>query len=196
MLTNRLKPVIGFAGFSGSGKTTLLEGVIPLLKQSGLRVGLLKHSHHNIEPDSPRKDSYRLRYAGSDQLLLATSSRHMLFFEYHDDEDREPELKECLAQLDLTKLDIVLVEGFRDASLTKIEVHRPSHEKPLLCEHDSDIIAIATDSVSPLSVSNDIPQLDINSHEAVAGFIKHWLETVTDQSLYLGFGEKDTNHAE
>ncbi|MBE1273932.1 molybdopterin-guanine dinucleotide biosynthesis protein B [Enterovibrio baiacu] len=194
MLTNRLKPVIGFAGFSGSGKTTLLEGVIPLLKRSGLRVGLLKHSHHNIEPDSPRKDSYRLRYAGSDQLLLATSSRHMLFFEYHDDEEREPELKECLAQLDLNKLDIVLVEGFRDASLTKIEVHRPSHGKPLLCEHDRDIIAIATDSASPLCVSNDIPQLDINSHEAVAGFIKHWLETATDLSLYLGFGEKDTNH--
>ncbi len=189
-----LKPVIGFAGFSGSGKTTLLEGVIPLLKRSGLRVGLLKHSHHNIEPDSPRKDSYRLRYAGSDQLLLATSSRHMLFFEYHDDEDREPELKECLAQLDLNKLDIVLVEGFRDASLTKIEVHRPSHEKPLLCEHDRDIIAIATDSPSPLCVSNYIPQLDINSHEVVAGFIKHWLETATDPSLYLGFGEKNTNH--
>ncbi|MEZ9524640.1 molybdopterin-guanine dinucleotide biosynthesis protein B [Enterovibrio norvegicus] len=196
MHTNRLKPVIGFAGYSGSGKTTLLEGVIPLLKQSGLRVGLLKHSHHNIEPDSPRKDSYRLRYAGSDQLLLATSSRHMLFFEYHDDKDREPELKECLAQLDLNKLDIVLVEGFRDTSLTKIEVHRPSHQKPLLCEHDDDIIAIATDSAYPLPVSNDIPQIDINSHEAVAGFIKHWLNTATDQSRYLGYGKKDANHGE
>ena len=64
-------PILGFAGFSGSGKTTLLEQLIPLLSQHKLRIGLLKHSHHDIDPDTPGKDSYRLRHAGCSQTLLA-----------------------------------------------------------------------------------------------------------------------------
>ncbi|PKF51088.1 molybdopterin-guanine dinucleotide biosynthesis protein B [Enterovibrio nigricans] len=178
MDSNKLTPVIGFAGFSGSGKTTLLEQVIPQIKARGLRVGVLKHSHHTIEPDPPTKDSYRLRYAGSDQLLLATAQRHMLFFEYHDVENREPALTECLAQLDHSRLDVILVEGFRDATLTKIEVHRPSYGKPLLCQIDNNIVALATDGAVEMHQRNEmnIETLDLNQPTHVAQFILHWLE--------------------
>lgn len=169
-----MTPVIGFAGFSGSGKTTLIEQVIPYLKQHGLRVGLLKHSHHDVEPDTPGKDSYRLRHAGSDQLLLATPHRHILFFEYPDDEDREPALEDCLEQLDHSRLDIVLVEGFRDQPITKIEIHRPDYGKPLLYRKDTDIVAIAT---SEPGDTHPIPVLDLNQPASVAAFIMTWLES-------------------
>lgn len=169
-------PVLGFAGFSGSGKTTLLEQLIPHLKAAGLRVGVLKHSHHTIDPDKPGKDSYRLRYAGSEQLLLATSHRHVLFFEYGDDDNREPDLKECLLQLDHSRLDLVLVEGFRDETLAKIEVHRPAYGKPLLCRHDSNIIALATDQ-PPTSLCSPLPtMLDLNQPQEVASFVLNWLQ--------------------
>ncbi|WP_407332829.1 molybdopterin-guanine dinucleotide biosynthesis protein B [Enterovibrio sp. 27052020O] len=180
-------PVLGFAGFSGSGKTTLLEAVIPQLKAASLRVGLLKHSHHDIEPDSPRKDSYRLRYAGSDQLLLATSKRHMLFFEYHNNADREPSLQECLHQLDHSRLDIVLVEGFRDAVLTKVEVHRPAHGKPMLCHHDSNIIAVASNEALPSLTQENITLLDLNNADEVASFVIHWLTHASDVEKYLPY---------
>ena len=42
-------PLLGFAAASGTGKTTLLEQIIPLIKAQGLRVGLIKKSHHNIQ---------------------------------------------------------------------------------------------------------------------------------------------------
>ncbi|MDD1781932.1 molybdopterin-guanine dinucleotide biosynthesis protein B [Enterovibrio sp. ZSDZ35] len=190
MDSNKLTPVIGFAGFSGSGKTTLLEQVIPHLKAQGLRVGVLKHSHHTIEPDPPRKDSYRLRYAGSDQLLLATAKRHMLFFEYHDDgEEREPELTECLAQLDHLRLDVILVEGFRDATLTKIEVYRPSYEKPLLSQNDKNIIAIATDDTASIEkkVDDALTVLDLNQATQVSRFILHWLDHGEAEQKYRAF---------
>ncbi|WP_028023257.1 molybdopterin-guanine dinucleotide biosynthesis protein B [Enterovibrio calviensis] len=180
-------PVIGFAGFSGSGKTTLLEGVIPHLKASGLRVGLLKHSHHDIEPDSPRKDSYRLRYAGSDQLLLATSKRHMLFFEYHDEPDREPSLHECLIQLDHSRLDVVLVEGFRDEVLTKIEVYRPSYGKPKLHTGDANVIAVASDEPLASLAQSNVHALDLNNPEDIALFIRHWLTDASVEEKYLPY---------
>ncbi|CZF86700.1 molybdopterin-guanine dinucleotide biosynthesis protein B [Grimontia marina] len=180
-------PVLGFAGFSGSGKTTLLEAVIPHLKSSGLRVGLMKHSHHDIEPDKPTKDSYRLRYAGSDQLLLATSKRHMLFFEYRDNEERDPQLRECLAQLDHSRLDIVLVEGFRNETLPKIEIHRPSYVKPTLFPHDPHIIAVAYDQKPDALDEFNLPSLDLNQPSDIAGFIKHWLANAPESEKYLAY---------
>ncbi|MGB5471852.1 MAG: molybdopterin-guanine dinucleotide biosynthesis protein MobB [Gammaproteobacteria bacterium] len=46
-------PVLGFAAFSGTGKTTLLKQLIPLLAQRGIRVGVIKHAHHNFDIDTP-----------------------------------------------------------------------------------------------------------------------------------------------
>ncbi|MCM0148210.1 molybdopterin-guanine dinucleotide biosynthesis protein B [Photobacterium galatheae] len=166
-----MAPVIGFAGFSGSGKTTLIEQIIPFLKQQGLRVGLLKHSHHDVEPDTPGKDSYRLRHAGSDQLLLATPHRHILFFEYPEPAQREPQLDACLQQLDHSQLDIILVEGFRDQPIAKIEIHRPDYGKPLLYPQDEHIIAMAT---SEPDGNHPLPVLDLNQPEQVAEFILKW----------------------
>ena len=164
-----MTPLIGFAGYSGSGKTTLLERVIPLLKNHGLRLGLIKHSHHCIDPDKPGKDSYRLRHAGCDQTLLATRDRNMLYFEYRNDDRQEPQLNDCIAQLDHTNLDLILVEGFRDEAIPKIEVHRPSYGKPLLHLNDPNIIAFACDDIQVQSTS--CPNLPLNDPSAVADFI-------------------------
>ncbi|KLV08911.1 molybdopterin-guanine dinucleotide biosynthesis protein B [Photobacterium aquae] len=166
--------MLGFAGYSGSGKTTLLEQVIPRLKAHGLRLGIIKHSHHSIDPDKPGKDSYRLRHAGCAQTLLATKERHMLYFEYDHVERQEPTLDECLEQLKLNELDLVLVEGFRDQPFSKIEVFRPSYGKPLLFPNDPHIIAIATDG--ELNQEHSLPQLDLNQPEAITRYILDWMD--------------------
>lgn len=172
-----MTPIIGFAGYSGSGKTTLLEKLIPLLKQQGLRIALVKHSHHNIDPDKPGKDSYRLRHAGCNQTLLATKSRHMLYFEYTDPERDEPALAECLAQLDHDQLDLVLVEGFRDETFPKIEIHRPAYGKPFLYSNDEHIIAFTTDEIVQAQQHCKLPILDLNQPQDIADFILFWLDS-------------------
>ena len=62
--------VFGIAGHSGMGKTTLLERLLPELRARGLSVSMIKHSHKDIEIDRPGKDSYRLREAGCQEVLL------------------------------------------------------------------------------------------------------------------------------
>ncbi len=44
--------------------------------------------------------------------------------------EREPVLKELLARLDCSELDLVLVEGFRHLAFPKIELHRGTLHKP------------------------------------------------------------------
>ena len=169
-------PVIGFIAFSGTGKTTLLTALIPVLREMGIRVGLIKHAHHGFDPDVPGKDSYRLRKAGAVQTLVASPRRQALFTEL--EEDREPGLPELLARLDPGRLDLVLVEGFRGEAVPKIEVHRPGLGHPPLFPETPNVIAVASDAALPAS-AGDLPVLDLNRPETVAAFIADHLRAGT-----------------
>lgn len=98
----------------------------------------------------------------------------MLYFEYPEPDRDEPQLDECLSQLDHSKLDLILVEGFRDEPIAKIEVHRPSYGKPLFYPQDKNIIAFASDEAAPEGCL--LPYLDLNAPQSVADFIVQWLQ--------------------
>ena len=160
-------PIIGFAAFSGTGKTTLLEKVLPLLTERGIRVGLIKASHHTIEPDKPGKDSYRLRHAGATQLVLSTPGRAICITERELD---DPLLEDQISLLDQSRLDLIVVEGFRDSAIPKIELHRSDFDRPFLYKNDNNIIALCWDC-SQAGEDIPLPQLDINNPKQVADFV-------------------------
>lgn len=159
-------PLLGFCAYSGTGKTTLLKLLLPILKHKGLRVAVIKHAHHSFDIDHPGKDSYELRKAGAEQMLIASRNRIAWVKETH----KEPLLEETLAVLQHNVLDLVLVEGFKQAVFPKIELHRSNLGKPLMYPSDSNIIAIATDT--HLSDHEPMPvQLNLNQPAEIAGFI-------------------------
>ena len=157
-------PLLGFAAYSGTGKTTLLEAILPLIKAHDIRVAVLKHAHHDFDLDTPGKDSYRLRKAGADQMLVASAKRHVLFTETPEQEEK---LTYLLNMFDHSKLDLILVEGCKSLDFPKIELHRETLNKPWLYSQDPNIIAIASDSV----VDSTLPQIDINDIDAVSQFV-------------------------
>ena len=166
-------PLLGFCAFSGAGKTTLLRKLLPLLRAAGRHIGVVKHAHHNFEIDYPGKDSYELRKAGAEQMVVASRKR-MAWIREFDDHRPEPSLQEALQSLDPASLDLVLVEGFKTEHIPKIEVYRADLGKPLLFPDDPDIIAIATDSELSMQ-SRDIPKLNLNLPAEIADFIlNHW----------------------
>lgn len=166
-MQNAQKPILGFAAASGTGKTTLLTQLIPLLKQQGLRVGLIKHSHHSFDIDHPGKDSYRLRMAGASPVMLVSKYRYAIISEFET--PQEPSLDQQLKVLDQSGLDLILVEGFKAEKFPKIELHRPSLQRPLLFPNDPNIIAIASDS--PIDAPDPLVKLDLNRPELIARYI-------------------------
>lgn len=165
--------IFGIAGFSGSGKTTLMEKMIPAFVLEGLKVSVIKHAHHHFEMDRPGKDSYRHREAGAAEVLITGGERWVLMHELRG--QAEPTLEQMLKHF--SPCDIVLVEGFKNEPIAKLEVHRAASGRPLLYPTDPNVVAIATDESLPTS----LPQLDINYPEAVAVFIMR----------YLGFNVED-----
>jgi molybdopterin-guanine dinucleotide biosynthesis adapter protein len=167
--------VLGFAGYSGSGKTTLLTQLIARLKARGLRIGVVKHTHHEFDIDHPGKDSYELRHAGAARIAIGSSKRWALVTERPT--PVEPTLGEMLGVLGADALDLILVEGFRHEPFPKIEVHRPSLGRDLLAASDASIIAIATDV--PTLDGPALPRLGLNDVAAIETFVLELIQSAT-----------------
>ena len=165
--TEQLSDVLGFAGYSGSGKTTLLRAVLPRLTARGLRIGVVKHAHHQFDIDQPGKDSYELRHAGAERVLVASSQRWALIHERQEAGD--PPLFSLVETLRSPSLDLILVEGFRHERFPKIEIHRPALDRPLLYPTDDSILAVA--SPSPLTLPTNLPWLNLDNADQIAEFI-------------------------
>lgn len=159
----------GLAGWSGSGKTTLMTKLLPALIAHGLTVSTMKHTHHQFDIDKPGKDSHNHRVAGASEVMVTSSSRWALMHELRG--EPEPDVNDLL--LKMSPVDLVMIEGFKAYRHPKIEVHRPSLGKPLLCENDDSVVAIATNE--PIGVTH-LPILDLDDVEAVATFILDFLD--------------------
>lgn len=163
--------VLGISGYSGSGKTTLIEQLLPHLIAAGLRVSVIKHTHHDFDPDQPGKDSWRHRQAGAAEVLLAGGQRWALLHELRH--APEPALPALLARL--APCDLVLVEGFKQEPFAKLEVYRSALGKPPLYPEQEDVIAIASDGPLPFVVPDvraaRLCQLNLNAPDGIAGFI-------------------------
>lgn len=155
--------VFGIAGWSGSGKTTLLEKLIPCFTARGLKVSVIKHAHHGFDIDRPGKDSYRHREAGASEVLLACHDRWALMHERRC--EGEIGLDELLGRL--APCDLVLIEGFKQEPVPKLEVYRPENGKPPLFPERTDIVAVATDAI----LETTLPCLPLNDVERIAGFV-------------------------
>lgn len=160
--------VIGISGFSGSGKTTLVEQLIPLLKQAGQRVSVVKHAHHSFNIDHEGKDTFRHRAAGAFEVVVASSNRLALMREF--EQPAELTVHQMIAEL-YEGVDWVIVEGFKNSALLKLEVWRASEGKAARYVYDPLIVAIATDSAANLPVETLRPVLDLNQPAAVVAWM-------------------------
>jgi len=161
--------VFGIAGYSGSGKTTLLEKLIPQLTARGLKVSVIKHAHHGFDIDRPGKDSYRHREAGAHEVLLSCGDRWALMHERRN--EPEPTLNELLGHL--SSCDLVLIEGFKQEPVPKLEVYRPANGKPPLFAERTDIVAVASDAVDLVA---PVPVLPLDDLTAIADFVMNTLQ--------------------
>lgn len=164
--------MLGFVALSGTGKTTLLKQVLARLKARGLRVGVIKHTHHpGFDVDRPGKDSYELRHAGASKMLIASRQRWALMVETPQALEDDVPLSELLARLPQDDLDLVLVEGMKHEAFAKIELHRAGLGQPFFYPDDPHILAVAADT--PLALP--LPVLDLNQPGEVADFVLRWM---------------------
>ena len=154
--------VYGVIGWQNSGKTGLMERLVAEITGRGFSVSTVKHVHHDVDLDTPGKDTWRHRAAGATETVLASADRFAIMREHRGG---EPDLTEVLARL--APVDLILVEGYKRDAHPKIEVWRAETGHPLIQPADPLVRAVATDATLDLPV----PVLDLNNSAAVADFI-------------------------
>lgn len=164
--------VIGFSGFSGSGKTTLVERLIPVLKLHGQRVSVVKHAHHKFDIDHPGKDTYRHREAGAFEVVVASDRRLALMREF--EQPAQLSVHQLISEL-YDGVDWVLVEGFKQSDVLKIEIWRAAAEgeaaRRARYVDDDFIVGIATDRPDRLPAPTGLPIFDLDDVDAIGSWL-------------------------
>ena len=130
----------------------------------GLKVSTLKHAHHGFDVDQPGKDSHSHRMAGATEVMVGSAARFALVHELRG--AAEPTLKDLLARM--SPVDLVVVEGYKAASIPKLEVYRAAVGKPLLHPDDDCIVAVAADAPLP---QVELPVVSLDDIEAIADIV-------------------------
>ena len=164
-MSTTVKTVAFIAARAGTGKTTLMEAVIARLKEKGYRVGAVKHAGHEAAVDREGSDSWRFKRAGTHVTVLAAEGQLAVIRSLEN-----PTFEDALTEAS-AGTDIVLLEGFKEMPVPKIEVYRSGHSEKLYCrgegEPDPHLVAVASD----VSLDLDVPILDLNDPDGVCEFI-------------------------
>lgn len=156
-------PFLSFCGYSNSGKTTLLSRVIPLLKEQGLRVAVVKHDGHEFQIDRPGTDTFKFADAGADIVAIASPSQ----FAYLEKREQELPVWEILDKI--SGADVILIEGYKKEHLPKILVSRTGISAPENVPQEL-ILAEVTDDTEKLN-SKDYPIFAFSEIQKLCDFI-------------------------
>ena len=170
--------VIAFVGSSGAGKTTLIERLIALFKERGLRVSTVKHTHHSVEIDHQGKDTWRMKKAGSFEVVLVSDSEMSLQRTF--EKNSHMTVHEVIAQM-YEGVDWVFVEGFKSSDILKVEVIRPQEGlmNPFFLSDDF-VVAVAYSENTDLPVPTALPVLPLDNPDIIAD----WLISHQDRFVY------------
>ena len=131
-----MTPLMSIVGRSNSGKTRLVTRLIAELKSRGYRVASIKHAQEvHFEPG---KDSQQHLQAGSEVTSVVTPEQ-VVTIRTASSADTPEKIARAMGD----DYDIILVEGFKQSSLPKIEVYRS--QSGTLLEGLKRLIAIVTD---------------------------------------------------
>jgi formylmethanofuran dehydrogenase subunit E len=155
-------PIVSFIGRSGAGKTTLMEKLVRELIGRGYNLATIKHhSHAGFEIDVPGKDSWRFARAGSQHVIIAAPDKIASYRLL----DHSLELDEIVDEI--AGVDLILVEGYKQANKPAIEVVREANSTELICT-SRQRIAIAADF--PLELG--VPQFKLDDVVEIADLIE------------------------
>jgi molybdopterin-guanine dinucleotide biosynthesis protein B len=160
--------VLSIIGWSGAGKTTLVERLVPELRARGLRVGVVKHSSDPHPLHRAGSDTARFEQGGAALVAFATPAGVQLTMKESPEQALLP-----LLQRFGDMVDLVLVEGWKDGPLPKLEVWREG-QGALLAGTRSEVLAVVTDARQlPPEAPAGLRRFGAAELQGLAEFITH-----------------------
>ncbi|MDQ8738169.1 molybdopterin-guanine dinucleotide biosynthesis protein B [Paenibacillus sp. LHD-38] len=116
--------IVQIVGYKNTGKTTLVCRLTERYKQAGYKVGTIKRDAHDFQIDTPGTDTWKHQEAGADITAITSSERTAVMMRYN------VPLDQLIAQM--SEVDVILIEGFKEAAYPKIIMVRSAQDLELL----------------------------------------------------------------
>ena len=176
--------VLVMAKSSGTGKTTVLEKLIAELTQRGYRVGAVKHASRHMEMDKPGKDSWRFTEAGAKAVAVITVDKFALIQKTGE----RSSLEKITGQF--RDVDIILVEGFKNEKLPKIEIIRKEMSGEITAP-PGELVAVVTDIQG---LEAHVPAFTLDDTKKLADFVvERFLGRESGEVSFKGLTHFDIN---
>ena len=129
--------LVAIVGKKNSGKTTLVVALVHEMIRRGHRVMTIKHGSHPFDFDTKGRDTWRhMHEGGAERVVMEAPQSRILIAK-----PREPMGPRELADTYLRDAHFVVVEGFKQSDLPKIEVFRNAvHPEPLYAPDHPDAV--------------------------------------------------------
>ncbi|MGG0654993.1 molybdopterin-guanine dinucleotide biosynthesis protein B [Rummeliibacillus pycnus] len=158
--------ILQIVGYQDSGKTTLMEQLIIQASNEGLRVGSIKHhGHGGIPMVESSKDSVRHEKAGAN--VTAVEGEGTLRISIQQD---NWQLAEILAIYESFKMDIILIEGYKNEQYSKVVLLRTAEDQSLL-QKVSNIVCVLYWPTFTIDKPLDYPSFSIHEKAQYMDFL-------------------------
>ena len=168
-----MKKVFGFYGWSGSGKTDLICRIITYLTKKGLVVSTIKHTHHNFKIDQKGKDSFKHRSSGAREVLLGGKNNWALI--HSGPKESEFRLNYLIKKIS-KETDFIIVEGFKNECIPKIEVYNSQLGKEIIGSNDPEMKAVVYDKIDDNIKGILLPKFDFTNTKDISNFIINYFK--------------------
>jgi len=158
--------VLAICGFSNSGKTTLIEKLVSKLS-ANYKIGFLKNDAHNVNVDHEGKDTFRIKKAGANSVLINDKNG---FAAYGDGEVFQSEV--------FSRSDIVIAEGWKYSKMPKIVVLDEANE--IKTEIESNKIQNILATIGPVTGEGqfNVPHFQRDQMGAISEFIENYFKSL------------------
>ena len=139
-----MNKVFGITGWKNSGKTTLVACLVEEFTSRGFVVSTIKHASESFQLDLPGTDTFAHREAGAHEVAIISDKRWAIMHQTLASNDA-PSLDTMIAKL--APCDLVLVEGFKASSISKIETIRADAvTERAVWRQNKSVVAVASDT--------------------------------------------------
>jgi molybdopterin-guanine dinucleotide biosynthesis adapter protein len=172
--------IFQIAGYQNSGKTTFLTKLINRLTEENWKVGTIKHHGHGGKPSLPdKKDSGRHIEAGAFASLVEGEGRMLLQAEQMS----QFSLEDQITLLSFFELDLILIEGHKQADFPKAVLLKDKKDEELLTKLKNIIAVFYWEEQADCSYIANIPQFHINDEKGLQ-WIEDYLITMRADTFF------------
>jgi len=158
--------ILQIVGYQDSGKTTLMEQLITQATNEGLRVGTIKHhGHGGIPMVESSKDSVRHEKAGAS--VSAVEGEGTLRISIQQDNWQLADILSIYASF---KMDIILIEGYKNEQYSKVVLLRTAEDQSLL-QKVSNIVCVLYWPTFTIDKPLDYPSFSIHEKAQYMDFL-------------------------